>query len=121
MFVSYGENMWLSEEDPGDGQTPAAWLSNSGYNYGGTTHNLYSSDYIKLKNVTLSYRFKLPKKGLVKGLSLMMSIENALQWDRYDAGYSPESSAIQNSSMSAYDLVAYPTARVYSLGMKFNM
>ncbi len=121
MFVSYGENMWLSEENPGDGQTPAAWLSNSGYNYGGTTNNLYSSDYIKLKNVTLTYRFKLPKKHLIKGLSLMLSIENALQWDRYDAGYSPESSAIQNSSMSAYDLVAYPTARVYSLGMKFSM
>lgn len=121
MFVDYGVNMWLSEENPGDGKTPAAWLTNSGYNYGGTTRNLYSSDYIKLKNITLSYKFKLPKKKLVKGLMLMLSIENALQWDRYDAGYSPESSAIQNSSMSAYDLVAYPTARVYSLGLKFNM
>lgn len=121
MFASYGNNMWLSENEPGDGQTPAAWLSNSGYNYGGTTRNLYSSDYVKLKNVTLSYQFRLPKKGLVKGLSLMLSIENALQWDRYDAGYSPESSAIQNSSMSAYDLVTYPTARIYSLGLKFNM
>ena len=121
MFVSYGENMWLSEENPGDGQTPAAWLSNSGYNYGGTTHNLYSSDYIKLKNITLGYRFNLPKSFLIKGLSVMFSIENALQWDRYDVGYSPESSAIQNSSMSAYDLVTYPTARVYSMGVKFNM
>ena len=121
MFSDYGENMWYSEENPGDGQTPAAWLTNSGYNYGGTTRNLYSSDYIKLKNVTLSYKFKLRKKGIIKGLSLMFSIENALQWDRYDAGYSPESSALFNSSMSSYDLVAYPTARIYSLGMKFNM
>jgi hypothetical protein len=121
MFADYGENMWLSEENPGDGQTPAAWLTNSGYNFGGTTRNLYSSDYIKLKNVSLSYKFRLPKKGLVKNLNLMLSVENALQWDRYDAGYSPESSAIQNSSMSAYDLVAYPTARIYSLGVKFGM
>lgn len=121
MFASYGKNMWLSEEEPGDGQTPAAWLSRNGYDMGGTTRNLYSSDYIKLKNVSLSYRFNMSKKGLVKGLSLMLSIENALQWDKYDAGYSPESSAIQNSSMSCYDLVAYPTARIYSLGLKFNM
>ncbi|MBO4660834.1 MAG: TonB-dependent receptor [Prevotella sp.] len=120
MMSSY-ENMWYSEENPGDGQTPAAWLTNSGYNFGGTTHNLYSTDYIKLKNVTLSYRFKIPKNKLVKSLSLLISIENALQWDKYDIGYSPESSAIQNSSMSAYDLVAYPTARVYSLGLKFGM
>lgn len=121
MFAEYGENMWLSEDNPGDGQTPAAWLTNSGYNFGGTTRNLYSSDYIKLKNISLTYRFKLPKKGLIRSLNVMFSIENALQWDRYDAGYSPESSAIQNSSMSAYDLVAYPTARIYSLGVKFSL
>ena len=112
-------NMWLSEENPGDGNTPAIWMSNS--QPGGITSNLYSSDYIRLQNVTLSYKFKLPKKALVRGLSVMFSIENALQWDRYPLGYSPEGSAIQSSSMSSYDLVAYPTARVYSLGVKFSM
>lgn len=112
-------NMWLSEENPGDGNTPAIWMSNS--QYGGITSNLYSSDYIRLQNVTLSYKFKLPKKSVVKGLSLMFSIENALQWDRYPLGYSPEGSAIQSSSLSSYDLVAYPIARTYSLGLKFNM
>lgn len=111
------ENMYFSESDPGDGSTPCVW---NAVGYGNTTRNLYSSDYVRLKNMMLSYKFPMNKKAFVKGLTVMLSVENLAQWDRYDAGYSPEG-AVRMSSTSCYDEVAYPLARTYSLGVKVNM
>ena len=109
--------MYYSEQDPGNGNVPCVWGPKG---YGNTTRNLYSSDYIKLQNITLGYLLKLSPKAIVRSLTFQLSVENALQWDRYDAGYSPEG-AIRTSSTSTYDEVAYPLARIYCLGLKLNL
>ncbi len=116
-MMSWFQQMYYSESDPGNGNVPSVWTATG---YGNTTRNLYSSDYIKLQNVTLGYLLKMPAKAMVKSLAFQFSIENALQWDRYDAGYSPEG-AIRTSSTSTYDEVAYPLARVYCIGVKVNL
>ena len=116
-MMSWFQDMYYSESDPGNGSVPSVWTATG---YGNTTRNLYSSDYIKLQNVTLGYLLKMPAKAMVKSLAFQFSIENALQWDRYDAGYSPEG-AIRTSSTSTYDEVAYPLARVYCFGVKVNL
>lgn len=116
-MMSWFQDMFYSESDPGNGSVPCVWNQTG---YGNTTRNLYSSDYVKLQNVTLGYLLKMPKKAMVKSLTVQLSIENALQWDRYDAGYSPEG-AIRTSSTSTYDEVAYPMARTYSVGLKVNL
>lgn len=107
-------NMWYSESDPGDGATPCAWLSGINEEY--DNRWLYSSDFIKLKNITLGYRFKLPKKSVVSSLRVNVSVENVFMIDSYDGGYSPESNNAV-SRISSYDYGAYPQARTFSLGL----
>lgn len=104
------KNMWFSEDDPGDGHTPNAW-SSSKEEY--DNRWLYSSDFIKLKNVTLGYRLKFPKKAFVSSLRMALSVENVFMIDSYDGGYSPESNN-SSSRISSYDYGAYPMARTYS-------
>ena len=116
-MMSWFQDMYYSEQDPGNGNVPCVWGPKG---YGNTTRNLYSSDYIKLQNITLGYLLKLSPKAIVRSLTFQLSVENALQWDRYDAGYSPEG-AIRTSSTSTYDEVAYPLARIYCLGLKLNL
>lgn len=106
--------MWYSESDPGDGYTPCAWLSGINEEY--DNRWLYSSDFIKLKNITLGYRFKLPKKSIVSSLRINAGVENVFMIDAYDGGYSPESNNA-SSRISSYDYGAYPQARTFSIGV----
>jgi len=107
-------NMWYSEAEPGDGHTPAASLSGISEEY--DNRWLYSSDFIKLKNITIGYRFKMPKKCFVKGLRLNASVENVFMIDSYKGGFSPESNNA-TSRISSYDYGAYPMARTFNLGI----
>ncbi len=107
------QNMWLSEENPGDGIVPRAT--------GGTadqfsTRWLYSTDFIKLKNITIGYRWRLPKKYALKVLRITASCENVFMFTGYKNGYSPESNN-SSSQVSVYDYGAYPSARTFSLGV----
>ena len=110
--LSCWKNMWVSEEQPGDGHTPGITNNNTGSLY--DTRWLYSTDFIKIKNVTLSYRFKLKKSSLLRGARVYFSAENLFMWDKYDGGFSPESN--NGNLMRAYDYGAYPQARVFTLG-----
>lgn len=112
------QNMWFSESDPGDGHTPNAWVSGISEEY--DTRWLYSSDFIKLKNITLGYRFKLPKKYYVNLIRLNASIENVFMIDSYDGGFSPESNNA-TSRISNYDYGAYPQARTFNVGITLTM
>lgn len=108
------KNMWFSEEDPGDGHTPCAWISGINEEY--DSRWLYSSDFIKLKNVTLSYNWRMPKKAFIDNIRLSASVENVFMIDSYDGGYSPESNN-SSSRISSYDYGAYPMARTFNFGV----
>lgn len=112
--LSKWKNMWFSEEDPGDGHTPCAWISGINEEY--DSRWLYSSDFIKLKNVTLSYNWRMPKKAFIDNIRLSASIENVFMIDSYDGGYSPESNN-SSSRISSYDYGAYPMARTFNFGV----
>ncbi len=114
--LSCWKNMWISEEQPGDGHTPGISNGNTGSLY--DTRWLYSTDFVKIKNVTLSYRFKTKKNSLLKGARLYFSAENLWMWDKYDGGFSPETN--NGNLLSAYDYGAYPQARVFTLGATLN-
>ena len=107
------QNMWLSEDNPGDGIVPRAT--------GGTadqysTRWLYSTDFLKLKNITIGYRWRLPKKYALKVLRFTASCENVFMFTSYKNGYSPESNN-SSSQVAVYDYGAYPSARTFSLGI----
>ena len=106
------KNMWVSETQPGDGMTPGIHNLNIAELY--CTRWLYSTDFIKIKNVSLSYKFKFSKTSHFKGLKLYLNAENLYMWDKYKGGFSPETN--NGNLMSAYDYGAYPQARVITLG-----
>lgn len=116
--LSTMKNMWFSEEDPGDGIAPN--IRSSQAEHQNTTRWLYSSDFLKIKNVTLSYRVPLKRTSWVSSLRILLSVENAFMFDNYKGGYSPESNNA-SSKISYEDYGAYPMARVYSIGMKLTL
>ena len=74
---------------------------------------------MKIKNITLGWNAPVSKLGL-QNLRIYASIENVFSWDGYDY-FSVESSNSSTSSTNGirgnYDYGAYPSARVYSIGL----
>lgn len=107
------QDMWLSETDPGNGVVPCA-RGGSAEQF--STRWLYSTDFLKLKNITIGYRWRLPKKYALKVLRFTASCENVFMFTSYKNGYSPESNN-SSSQVAVYDYGAYPSARTFSLGI----
>ena len=107
------QDMWLSETQPGDGIVPRA---TGGSQEQFSTRWLYSTDFLKLKNITIGYRWRLPKKYALKVVRFTASCENVFMFTGYKNGYSPESNN-SSSTVSVYDYGAYPSARTFSIGV----
>ena len=107
------QDMWLSETDPGNGVVPRA-RGGSAEQF--STRWLYSTDFLKLKNITIGYRWRLPKKYALKVVRFTASCENVFMFTSYKNGYSPESNN-SSSQVAVYDYGAYPSARTFSLGI----
>ena len=110
--LAHWKNMWKSEAEPGDGKTPGIDNANTGQFY--DSRWLYSTDFIKIKNITLGYRLPFKKK-FIQNARVYLSGENLLMWDKYDGGFSPE--ANNAGSSGDYDYGSYPQARVITLGV----
>jgi hypothetical protein len=116
-------NAWWSETDPGDGSTPYILSSTTG----GTVDSrwLWSSDYIRIKNITLGYKIPV-KPEIISNLYAYVSIENLKKWDNYYNGFSPESANTASSgvpggtSALGIDYGGYPIARIVTFGLNVN-
>ena len=102
---------WKSETDPGDGMTPSIGATTGAYF---DSRWLYSSDYLRVKNITLGYT--LPKQRFYSGARVYFALENAYIWHNYTGGYSPE--ALQPGG---YDNGSYPQAKVYTFGFNLSI
>lgn len=101
------KDRWQSEAKPGNGWVPSINASTGAYY---DTRWLYSSDYFRIKNITLGYN--APK---IKGLSMLrlyLSLENLKIWHKYDGGMSPE--ALNDAGG---DYGGYPQSKVLTLGV----
>ena len=107
------KNMWRSEEEPGDGKTPGIDNKNTSSLY--DSRWLYSTDFIKIKNITLGYRIPVKRFKYLSSARLYMSAENVWMWDKYDGGFSPESN--NGGETADYDYGAYPQPRTITLGV----
>lgn len=107
-LFSWWRNCWWSEDEPGDGKTPAIDSTTGELR---DTRWLYKSDYFRIKNITLGYRLPIAKRAkYIKGVRFYFAVENVWRWDNYPGGYSPENRG--NNS--------YPQARTYTLGANLN-
>ena len=104
-----------------DGKTPALVEGTNSTTYY-TDDWLYDSDFIKIKNISIGYNVPVQKLGIAN-LRIYGSIENVYSFDKYDY-FSVESSNSSTSSTNGisgdYDYGAYPSARVYSIGLNLT-
>ena len=101
------KDRWQSVAVPGNGDVPSINATTGGFY---DTRWLYSSDYVRIKNITLGYN--LPK---IKGISkarVYASIENAFIWHKYGGGWTPEAANNEGG-----DYGGYPQARTVSIGV----
>lgn len=111
--MGYKENVlgrnrdrWRSPEQPGDGMTGKA-----GGNFGfvKNTDWLYSSDYVRVRNITLGYNLGSIIRGKrISGARIYVTAENFFGHDKYDGGFNPEAN---NTNLGKED--AYPEAGDY--------
>jgi hypothetical protein len=105
------ENRWKSEDNPGDGMTPSINATTGAYY---DTRWLYSSDYIRIKNITLGYN--LPRLKFYDRARLYVAVENAYIWHKYDGGFTPEAANNEGG-----DYGGYPQARTYTVGFNLTL
>ena len=83
---------------------------------------IYKSDYIKLRNITLTYDFtRLVGTKYIKGLVLSASCRNVAILKKYVPDIDPESVASSGDFRVGYEAVSLPTTRTYgvNLNVKF--
>lgn len=111
--MGHWRNAWWSETEQGDGWLPYP-LTTKESNV--DSRFLYSSDYFRIKNLTIGY--KIPFKSFINSARIYLSIENLLLLDSYYLGYSPEAS--NQGGFVGIDYGAYPSARTFTLGLNIN-
>jgi hypothetical protein len=113
---------WRSATDPGAG------LMGKTYSTFGRIKNtdwLYSSDYVRVRNITLGYNLgSLMKTKHVQGARLYVSAENFFGHDNYGGGYNPEATNTSFSGSTQYpesgDYGGLPLAKSLILGLNFT-
>ncbi|GHT24706.1 SusC/RagA family TonB-linked outer membrane protein [Bacteroidia bacterium] len=106
-------NAYWSEDDPGDGKTPAFFSAvTSQYD----TNWMYDAAYVRVKNITLGYNIPINKKVFSRARAYV-SCDNVYMWDHYEPGFSPEGATQDNASA---DWGAYPQARTFSVGVNIT-
>lgn len=116
-------NAWWSESDPGDGKTPYILSTTTGTTL--DSRWLYSSNYLRVKNVTLGYTIPMRTKA-ISNARVFVSVENLIKWDSYYEGYSPEAantgsgSSPGGQSALGLDYGGYPIPRICTMGINIT-
>lgn len=113
------ENRWTG---PGTSNTyPVARANSIPFEGRFTNFIVEDASYVRLKSLTLSYNFKLPKMKFIENISLFGTGGNLLTLTKYK-GYDPEiNSRGTNSLTPGLDLGSIPQFRTYSLGFKVGL
>jgi len=87
---------------------PALHVGATSQNHVKNSYFLKDNPYVRLKNVELSYEFKLKKTAAIKGLRVHMSGVNLFTWDKLKV--------VDPETPSGSTGAVYPQTRGYSLG-----
>ena len=117
-------NRWKSPTDQGEGRFGKTY---STYNSPITsaTDWLYSSDYIRVRNITVGYNLKnLVKTNFMQGARVYCTLENFFGHDKYYNGLNPEAANTTISSNTAYpqagDYGGLPLAKSLIFGLNIT-
>lgn len=115
-------NRWRSADNPGDGKTPKAY---STFGRIVNTDWLYSSDYWRIRNITLGYDLgRLFKVKQIQGARIYVTVENWFGQDKYKGGANPEALNTDVSGSTTYpeasDYGGLPLSKQIIVGLNLN-
>lgn len=117
-------NRWRSETNTGDGRFGKAYAT---YNspIAATTDALYSTDYIRVRDITLGYNLKkLIKTPYIQNARIYFTLENFFGADKYTNGLNPDAANTTVSSNANYpeagDYGGLPLAKSLIFGLNFT-
>ena len=112
--LGWWRDCWWSEEETGNGWVPSPL---SAVRPDGDSRFVESSDYFRIKNITLGYT--IPFKRNITSARVYLSVENVLILTNYYHGYTPEAST-QGSGFPGFDFGGFPAARTFTAGINVN-
>jgi TonB-linked SusC/RagA family outer membrane protein len=115
-------NRWRSPDNPGDGNRSKAY---STFGSIPNTDWLYSSDYFRVRDITLGYNLKkVIKLKSVASARVFVTAENYFGHDKYYGGANPESANTDLTGNGNYpqsgDYGGLPLAKVLIFGINFS-
>ncbi|HWK04323.1 MAG TPA: TonB-dependent receptor [Puia sp.] len=113
---------WESPSNPGAGRVSKAY---STFGFVANTDWLYSSDYIRVRNITLGYNLKeVVRTSAIQGARIYITAENFFGHDKYYGGLNPEAANTTISTNSAYpeagDYGGLPLAKSLIVGLNIT-
>ncbi len=118
-------NRWRSPTNQGDGRYGKTY-SNYYSPITSATDNLFSSDYVRVRDITLGYNLKtVIKNSVVQGARVYVTLENFFGRDKYYNGLNPDAVNTSSSSNSAfpaagdYGGIPLPKALIVGLNVTF--
>jgi TonB-linked SusC/RagA family outer membrane protein len=113
---------WRSPSSPGKGNISKAY---STFGFVANTNWLYSSDYVRVRNITLGYDLKsFIKTSAIQNARIYLSAENFFGTDKYYGGLNPEAANTTISSNASYpeagDYGGLPLAKSLILGLNIT-
>ena len=117
----YGLNRWRSAEDPGNGYSQKAGTFNILGAINQSDRFLFSSDFLRIRNISLGYRVPgtFARKIGIQSLKVNLSVQNLYTFCDYP-GYSVESTSSTSPTESGSDTGQYPSSRTMTLGIKIG-
>ena len=126
MDTYFYDGRYISEAEPGNGSTPRA-----GYNDQGAVSSweIQKTDYLRVRNLTLSYSFptSISRKAWMDGLKMYISVENLYTWKSYQGG-NPQ--AVRNGfdtqvygdhkTLSLNSVATAPIPQTFIFGLNFS-
>ena len=109
-----------------DGKTPYLFGSNRWQN--NDDRRIYSTTFLKIKNITLSYNLprNIIRKSGMKDARVYFSVDNLKNWNNYpgatpeaNGGYTQNNGAL-NSTLYGVDYITYPVSKRFVLGINVN-
>jgi hypothetical protein len=121
-YLGFDRDRWRSADEPGDGKTPKAY---STFGRIVNTDWLYSSDYWRIRDITLGYDLsKLLKIKQIQGARIYVTAENWFGKDKYLGGCNPEAVNTDLSGSTTFpeagDYGGLPLAKTLIIGLNLT-
>lgn len=75
--------------------------------------------YLRLSNVSLSYRFPVKKGGFIKNMSLGLTASNLFIWTKF-SGFDPDVNSYGSVMRMGVDMGSYPGQRTFRCDLQFT-